>query len=117
MRLTTTLDFFILFAILIKVAFLLSSIADSIALRTNNIQIMILEPKFRWIKERTEFIFTICMAILMIIYFWPGTRLIIGEESRLLFFVFGIVLLFTANYSLFFFESPFYKLLASTFVL
>jgi hypothetical protein len=115
MKLIKLLDFFILFIILIKVSFLLSAIGMAFAKHSDNIHIMLLEPRLKWLKERTEFIFLICMAILLIIYFRPGTNMVIDGQSRILFFLFGIILLFTANWELFIKESHWFKILAKIF--
>jgi hypothetical protein len=49
------------------------------------------------------------MSILLIYHFIPGKNKVVTEESSLLFFLFGIVLLITAKWSLFITEAPWYK--------
>jgi hypothetical protein len=115
MKLTSFLDFFILFIILVKISFLLSAIGNAVASKSDNIKIQLLQPKFKWLKERTEFIFVSCMSLLLIIYFRPGSNLQVYGESRILFFIFGIILMFTANWSLFIKESYWFTILSSTF--
>jgi len=64
---------------------------------------------FFW-KERTEFIFIISMSVLLIYHFNPRlSKKEVSEESALLFFLFGWVLIFTAKWSLFINEAPWYK--------
>jgi hypothetical protein len=115
MKLVSVLDFFILFIIFIKVTFLLSAIANAISSRSHNVKVQLLQPKFKWLKERTEFIFVSSMALLLIIYFRPGSNLQVYGKSRILFFIFGIILMLTANWDLFIKESYWIKLLSGTF--
>lgn len=114
MRLTTILNSFTFFIIIIKIAFLLSAIGNAITSRSDNINVTLLQPKFKYWKDRTEFIFVISMALLLIIYFRPNSGLVIPKSSRFLFFLFGIVLLFTANWDLFITESHWFKQVSAT---
>ncbi len=54
-----------------------------------------------YLKGQIEFVFVILMSILLIYLFNPRTErsLMIDKESRLLFFLFGIVLLVTAKWN------------------
>ena len=58
-------------------------------------------------KERVEFIFVFLMACLLIYLFFPlRTKAVeINEETKLLLYIFGIVLLITADWGEFFSES------------
>lgn len=60
-----------------------------------------LDIKIVYWKERTELIFIILMAFLLIYLFNPRTSqsLIITANSKLLLYLFGIVLLITANWN------------------
>jgi hypothetical protein len=60
-------------------------------------------------KERTEFIFIICMAILLIYYFKPGTSKPLNRETGLLFFLFGWILIITAKWNIFFTQAKWYS--------
>lgn len=62
-------------------------------------------------KERAEFIFISLMSILLVYVFNPRSNNInlIDKEAKLLLFLFGIVLLFTENWSSFIHESPILK--------
>jgi len=68
------------------------------------------DPKAKHIefwKERMEFIFICLMSILIIHLFNPRTpQIVLPYEVRLLLFLFGIILLITADWSTFFHESP-----------
>ena len=60
-------------------------------------------------KERTEFIFIICMAVLLIYYFKPGTTRQLNSETSLLFFLFGWILIITAKWNVFFTQAKWYS--------
>ena len=55
-------------------------------------------------KERAGFVFSISMAILTIMIFHPFSTkpIVIGNEARFLFLVFGIITLINSNWGLFF---------------
>ena len=62
-------------------------------------------------RERTEFIFTSLMAILLIYLFNPikNKMFMINNETKLLLYLFGIVLIITADWKTFFKESNIFK--------
>ena len=109
LKLETTLDYFILFIVLVKIVFVLSAIGHALASRSSRPGAKDLDPKLLYWKERTEFIFIACMSVLLIYHFRPGHNKPISKETSLLFFLFGWILLFTAKWSLFFQESPWIK--------
>jgi peptidoglycan/LPS O-acetylase OafA/YrhL len=54
-------------------------------------------------RLKTEFIFTICTALLLIFIFRGKTNIIyITDEMRILFYLFGFLLIVTADWSSFF---------------
>ena len=76
-KLETTLDYFIFFIIFIKIIFAITYFGDVISQHTNNYTInQILDPRFIYWKERTEFLFIACMSILLIYHF----KLNLGES-------------------------------------
>lgn len=110
LKFITTLDYFIFFIVLIKIVFVLSAIGHLVISFTKNSKLQDnVDSKLMYWKERTEFIFIASMAILLIYHFKPGHSKPIQEESALLFFLFGWVLLVTAKWDLFFTESKWYK--------
>lgn len=117
LKFDTTLDYFIFFIILIKIVFIVSAIGHIILTyfsKNKEIQQKI-DPKLLYWKERTEFVFIASMAILLIYHFNPRfSKKTISEETALLFFLFGWILLFTAKWELFFTESNWYKQLVSS---
>ena len=63
-------------------------------------------------KERMEFIFIFLMSLLLIYLFNPRStskNVVINGETKLLLFLFGFVLLITANWDTFIKESPWFK--------
>lgn len=72
-----------------------------------------LDNKIVFWKERIEFVFVILMAILLMYIFnprIPHTNLL-NFEVKLLFYLFGIILLITAEWKIFFHESKWFKYL------
>ena len=62
-------------------------------------------------KRRFEFIYIMCMSILLIYLFYPyqKTLPLITNETRYLIFLFASILITTANWSLFFKEPSLFK--------
>jgi hypothetical protein len=109
-KLETSLDYFLFFIIFIKVIFVISSIGHFILSKSTNAKAEKIDPKFLYWKQRTEFIFSISMAILLIYHFNPYfSKKPIDQETSLLFFLFGIILLLTSNWGIFIEEAPWYK--------
>ena len=108
-----TLDYFLFFIILIKVIFLGAAIGHLILSHFFNEKAQKLDPKLVYLKERTEFVFIISMSILLIYQFHPLlSKKPLDQETSLLFFLFGWILIFTAKWSLFIKEAHWYKQIA-----
>jgi hypothetical protein len=72
-----------------------------------------LDKKIIYWKERIEFVFIILMAFLLIYIFnprLPHTNLL-NFEVKLLIYLFGIILVISADWKLFFHESKWFKYL------
>jgi hypothetical protein len=109
------LDLLIIFIIFIKIIFVISAAGHIILSHSSNAYLHNkIDPKLLYWKERTEFIFVASMSILLIYYFKPGQNRPITQESAILFFLFGWILLFTAKWSLFFTEAPWYQKLVKS---
>lgn len=107
MKFEKTLDYFLFFIIFIKVIFVGASIGHLILSHLNNDKAEQIDPKLVYWKERTEFIFIVSMSILLIYQFNPRlSKKPINEETSLLFFLFGCILLYTAKWNIFIKESP-----------
>jgi hypothetical protein len=108
-------DTYLIFIVIIKVLFIFSalgyfyysSFSNSSFSNSSTPDVTTLE--FQLWKERTEFVFIVSMAILLIYHFKPGHLKPISSETTLLFFLFGWILIFTAKWSLFFTEAKWYK--------
>lgn len=72
-----------------------------------------LDNKIIFLKEKIEFIFVILMAILLIYIFNPriSHTNLLNFEVKLLFYLFGFILLITANWELFFHETKWFRYL------
>jgi hypothetical protein len=117
MKIEKIITIFLYIIIFIKIIFLISAIGHLIYShfnKTSNRSIF-LDTKFSYWKERTEFIFVFLMAILLIFIFNPRyhNEKYITKEMSILFFLFGVILIITANWSLFFTESKWYKTLSN----
>ena len=123
MNKTTTeilLIIIIYFTIFIKIVFLISVIGDiffSHYHKTSTVS-KSFDIKFAYLKEQSEFVFVFCMAILLIIVFNPWfdnqKYINIHKDLGILFYLFGFILLFTANWSLLFQESHIFKRIKNT---
>ena len=110
-----TLDYFLFFIILIKVIFVGAAVGHLILSHLDNDKAQTLDPKLTYWKERTEFVFIISMSILLIYQFHPLlSKKPIDQETSLLFFLFGWILIFTAKWSLFIKEAPWYERIAKS---
>lgn len=109
LKLDSRSDLFVLFIILVKFVFIIASIGHVILSHTNT-KLDKYDDKLVYWKERTEFVFIITMAILLIYHFHPSYQSKpISSETKLLFFLFGWILIITAKWGIFFKESPLYK--------
>jgi hypothetical protein len=100
-NITTLYDSFIIFIYVLKISFVILSITKLYLIKK--------DPKNKWIdtiiywKDRVEFVFVICMALLLIYIFLPSSNSYkkIDKHTQLLFGLFGILLLFTAKWQIF----------------
>ena len=99
----------------IKVIFILLSITH-IYLKVKGEADTDLDKNIIYWKERIEFVFIILMAILLIYVFnprMPHTNLL-NYEVKLLFYLFGIILIITADWGIFIHESKWFKYVQSS---
>jgi hypothetical protein len=111
-------DFFILFIIFIKIFFITFAIAHILLTYSHNAYINKFnkyDPQLVYWKERTEFIFNISMAILLIYFFRPNKMIPINRESGLMLYFFGWTVLLTAKWTLFFHEATWYEKIVKLF--
>ena len=74
---------------------------------------------FSRLKEITEFIFIISMSLLLIFIFnpWYEHHIYINKELSILFYLFGIILIFTENWNIVFNEPAWFKQIKSALTL
>lgn len=117
MNFETFLNYFILFIIFVKIIYSIAyfghiffmwsdentHIFDGI-IHINNIDDKYgIDNWLLYLKKRTEFIFIICMSMLLIYHFHPKfSNIPISQNTKMLFLFFGIILLFSADWTVFF---------------
>lgn len=103
---------YVTFIFLIKIGFVLMAIAH-IYLKAKGKEKSDLDKKILFWKERFEFIFIAIMSILLIYVFNPRYDNInlIDKETKILLYLFGFILLITADWEVFLKESPFFTML------
>ena len=100
------INIFIGIIILLKVAFIFFALKSAKLKHTGKQDTASYKNTVYW-KERAEFAFIACMSVLLIYLFNPRTvnpSAIVGEQ-RVLLFIFGWVLLITADWGVFFKEA------------
>jgi len=104
-------DAFVILVIIIKVIFVVFAILTKFYIykikHSNRDEVSYYTKKYEWSnywKERLETCFLICMGFICIIVFNPfyGYRFFIDEETRILLFLFGIIIMITSNWKLIF---------------
>jgi hypothetical protein len=115
LKLDTKIDYYVVFLSIIKIIFVITALGHVILSHTNS-SLSKYDASFIYWKKRTEFIFIISMSMLMIYYFHPFAKSDpMSHDTRFLFFLFGWVLLVTANWNLFFTEAPWIQNIAYAF--
>ena len=106
------LDMYVTFIFIVKIAFLILAVTH-VYLKAKGKEKTELDNKILFWKERIEFIFVLLMSILLMYTFFPRRQILIpiDYEMKLLFFLFGLILIITAKWDIFIDESPVYKLL------
>lgn len=107
---------FIYFIIFIKIIFLIMTLSNiyfknaSNNNDNNDNKDNIFDAKTIYWKERTEFIFIICMSILLMVIFNPryNNERFLTKETKILFFIFGIILIISADWSVFITEAKWF---------
>jgi hypothetical protein len=107
-----TFDSFIIFIIFIKVLFIIFSLIHVYFKLKNEEETPINIFAVYW-RGRLEFIFTICMAIVLIYLFNPryNNEKLITSEVKLLLYLFGFILLIIAKWGEFIKENRLFQYL------
>ena len=115
MKFDTGLDFYVLFLIIIKCIFAAAALGHLVLAHTDS-YFDKYDEKLVYCKDRTEFIFVVSMSVLLIYYFHPIIKSEpMSSETRLLFFLFGWILLVTAKWKIFVTEAPWFQKIANAF--
>ena len=103
-------NMYITFIIFIKVGFVILAISH-LYLKLKHKEHSETDKKIVFWKERLEFVFVILMAGLLIYLFNPRNdrSILITHETKILLYLFGFILLITADWNVFFHVSPFFK--------
>ena len=104
------LNIYITFIIFIKVCFVILAVSH-LYLKLKHKEHSETDKKIVFWKERLEFVFVILMSGLLIYLFNPrhNRSILITHETKLLLYLFGFILLITADWKVFFHESPTFK--------
>ena len=104
------------YAIYISIVFLLKILfvilaSANVYLKFKNKTGSDLDKEILFWKERVEFVFIVLMSILLIYLFNPirNKMFMINNETKLLLYLFGIVLIITADWKSFLKESDIFK--------
>lgn len=109
------LDMYVTFIFIVKIVFLILAVTH-VYLKAKGKAHSELDNKILFWKERIEFVFVLLMSILLMYTFFPRRQIPIpiDYEMKLLFFLFGLILIITAKWDVFIEESPLYKKLHKT---
>lgn len=107
---------FIYYIITLKIIFVILSVYQ-IYMRKKHEESTEKYNKISYIKSRIEFIFIASMALLLILLFNPLNKnrnknkntICVDNETRVLLFLFGVILIITSKWDLFFATSPIFK--------
>ena len=99
----TPYKLYITFIFAVKISFAILAVIHYYLIHNSEDDTAFAREIIYW-KERSGFIFTSSMAILTIMLFLPfnSKPIVIGNEARFLFLVFGIITLINSNWGLFF---------------
>ena len=100
------LDKYILFIFMVKIIFILLALTN-VYLKIKKSKDKKLLAVIEYWKQRAEFVFIALMSMLLIYIFNQRTNriLLINKESKLLFYLFGFILLITAKWEVFITDS------------
>jgi hypothetical protein len=103
-------DMYITLIFIVKIMFISLAVYGLYTKSKNPQDKKLLETIEKW-KARIEFIFITLMSILLIYLFNPRANHIgmIDNETKILLYLFGLILLLTENWSSFIHESPLFS--------
>jgi hypothetical protein len=102
LRIEKILEKIVLFLIVVKIIFAITAVGDILIkyFFDTNVNADMLDQKFLYWKHLTEFVFVVSMSLLLIFIFnpWRKHQIYITKEMSILFYLFGYILLFTADW-------------------
>ena len=101
------LNMYVTFIFIVKIVFLILAVAH-MYLKVKGKARTALDNKIQFWKERIEFVFVFLMSILLMYTFFPRRQILtpIDYEMKVLFFLFGLILIITAKWDVFIESSP-----------
>ena len=112
------LETIVLFLIIVKIIFAISVVGDIIIkyfTKDDTKKSQLIDAKFVYWKHVTEFIFVISMSLLLIFIFnpWHTNQIYITREMSIMFYAFGYIMLFTADWGTILPEPAWFKRIKS----
>jgi hypothetical protein len=95
----------IYFIVFVKVIFIILSLLYLHYERKGDVKKAV---EIEYWRTRAEFIFTASMALLLIYLFYPGKKIVVDSQARMLLYLFGWVLLITADWKQFINQSKWF---------
>ena len=107
MKTEEIVKWFVLFIIAVKAVYSVAYYSHLIIYNLSDDLADEYDERILYWKHVTEFIFVVCMSVLLIYHFYPdhGTiqrPIMVDKETRLLFLLYGVILIFTADWTIFF---------------
>jgi hypothetical protein len=100
---------FVFFIIIIKIVYSITYFSHIVISNTSETLTNDYDDNIMYWKEITEFLFIICMSILLIYHFFPDHNfihnykpIVVDKETKVLFLLFGFILLFSAKWTILF---------------
>lgn len=99
-------DLFVYFIVFIKFIFISSAITH-LSIKFFALELEAVDSIAEHWKEKSEFIFKICMAILLMASFHPlRVSQALSKETRILIYLFGVIILLTSDWKKFLSSFP-----------
>jgi len=111
---------FVLFIIGVKSVYSIAYYSHLIISHTDETFAKEYDDRILYWKKISEFIFVLCMSILLIYHFYPENGIIqrpilVDKETRLLFLLYGVILIFTAEWTVFFDKDSYFVRMINKF--
>ena len=109
MKSEVIVKWFVMFIIIVKIVYSITYYGHIIVSNTSDVLAEKYDEIILYWKHVTEFIFILSMSVLLIYYFFPKqlfiqAPIVVDKETRLLFVLYGVILIFTADWTIFFDE-------------